>query len=106
METFTKLFDSLLVSGYHCFDRIVIHCYLSGLSRPDQVMNFPKCGGRACGAKELLRKRTGDYQRWVEAYAGNHQIQVAWAEKGVRKQDRVRPWLQQMEKQNRCAHPK
>ena len=30
METFTKLFGSLLVFVYHCFDRIVIHGYLSG----------------------------------------------------------------------------
>jgi hypothetical protein len=32
METFTKLFGSLLVFVYHCFDRIVINGYLNGLS--------------------------------------------------------------------------
>ncbi len=31
MEQFTKLFGKLLVLVYHCFDRIVIHGYLSGL---------------------------------------------------------------------------
>ena len=40
MELFAKLFDSLLVFVYHCFDRIVIHGYLSGLSRPEQVVYF------------------------------------------------------------------
>jgi hypothetical protein len=35
MELFAKLFSSLLVFVYHCFDRIVIHGYLSGLSRPE-----------------------------------------------------------------------
>jgi len=30
MELFAKLFGSLLVFVYHCFDRIVIHGYLSG----------------------------------------------------------------------------
>ena len=30
METFTKLFDSLLVFVYQCFDRIVINGYLNG----------------------------------------------------------------------------
>jgi hypothetical protein len=25
---------------YHCFDRIVIYGYLSGLSRPEQVVHF------------------------------------------------------------------
>jgi hypothetical protein len=40
MELFAKLFPSLLVFVYHCFDRIVIHGYLSGLSRPEQVVYF------------------------------------------------------------------
>jgi hypothetical protein len=40
METFTKLFGSLLIFVYHCFDRIVINGYLSGLSRPEQVVHF------------------------------------------------------------------
>lgn len=102
METFTKLFGSLLVFVYHCFDRIVIHGYLSGLSRPDQVVYFFRnVVGEPVVSKELLSKRTGDYQQWVEAYARNHEIPVEWAEKGVRKEDYVRPWLQQMEKQNR-----
>ena len=35
MELFAKLYGSLLVFVYHCFDRIVIHVYLSGLSRPE-----------------------------------------------------------------------
>jgi len=29
MELFTKLFGNLLAFVYHCFDRIVIHGYLS-----------------------------------------------------------------------------
>ena len=34
MEQFTRLFGSLLAFVYHCFDRMVINGYLSGLSRP------------------------------------------------------------------------
>ena len=37
MELFTKLFGDLLAFVYHCFDRIVIHGYLSSLSRPEQA---------------------------------------------------------------------
>jgi hypothetical protein len=40
MELFTKLFGDLLLFVYHCFDRIVIHGYLSGLSRPEQVVHL------------------------------------------------------------------
>jgi hypothetical protein len=38
MERFSQLFGSFLAFAYHCFDRIVIHGYLSGLSRPEQVV--------------------------------------------------------------------
>ena len=40
METFTRLFCSLLLFVYHCFDRVVINGYLSGLSRPGQESHF------------------------------------------------------------------
>src|SRR5215813_9757787 len=40
MELFTLLFGDLLAFVYHCFDRIVIYGYLSGLSRPEQVVHF------------------------------------------------------------------
>ena len=68
-----ELFGSLLVFVYHCFDRIVIHGYLSGLSRPDQVVYFfRQVVGVAGVTKEVLSGRTGDYQGWVEAFARNH----------------------------------
>jgi len=101
MELFAKLYSSLLVFVYHCFDRIVIHGYLSGLSRPEQVVYFfREILGVAVVDKEVLSRRTNDYQNWVEAYARNHNIPIQWAEKGVRKEDRVLPALHQMEKTN------
>jgi hypothetical protein len=39
MDVFTKLFGNFLAFVYHCFDRIVIHGYLSALSRPEQVVH-------------------------------------------------------------------
>jgi hypothetical protein len=99
METFTKLFGSLLVFVYHCFDRIVINGYLSGLSRPEQVVHFFRdVLGNAVVSKEVLSQRTNDYQTWVEAYARNHNTPIQWAEKGVRKEDYVLPALHRMEK--------
>ena len=63
METFTKLFGSLLVFVYHCFDRIVIHGYLSGLSRPEQVVYFVRqVLGIPVVSKEVLSQRTNDDQ--------------------------------------------
>jgi hypothetical protein len=97
MELFAKLFSSLLVFVYHCFDRIVIHGYLSGLSRPEQVVYFFRdVIGVPVVDKAVLSKRTGEYRGWVEAFARNHKIPMEWAEKGVRKEDYVRPWLRRM----------
>ena len=94
MELFTKLFGSLLVFVYHCFDRIVIHGYLSALTRPEQVVYFFRnvVGVRTVD-KEVLSRRTGEYQDWVEAFARNHDTPIEWAAKGVRKEDYVQRWL-------------
>ena len=97
MELFTKLFGSLLVFVYHCFDRIVIHGYLSALTRPEQVVYFfRQVVGVAAVDKEVLSRRTGEYQDWVEAFARNHGTPIEWAEKGVRKEDYVQRWLRPM----------
>ena len=93
MELFTKLFGNLLIFVYHCFDRIVIHGYLSALSRPEQVVHFfRQVLGIPVVSKEILSQRTADYQNWVEAFARNHRLPIEWAEKGVRKEDHVLPW--------------
>ncbi|HKF23929.1 MAG TPA: hypothetical protein VKE93_20310 [Candidatus Angelobacter sp.] len=99
MELFTRLFGDLLTLVYHCFDRIVIHGYLSGLSRPEQVVYFfRQVLGIPVVSKDVLGQRTGDYRDWVEAYARNHKIPIEWAEKGLRKEDHVLPALRRMEK--------
>ena len=99
METFTRLFGSLLLFVYHCFDRIVINGYLNGLSRPEQVVHFVRAVlGLPMVSKEVLSQRTNDYQNWVESYARNHKIPIEWAAKGVRKEDYVLPVQGRMEK--------
>src|ERR1700682_231750 len=101
MDVFTKLFGSLLVFVYHCFDRIVIHGYLSGLVRPEQVVHFfRQVVGVPVVSQEILRQRTADYHNWVEAFARNHHTPIEWAEKGVRKEDHVLPWLRRMVKRD------
>ncbi len=102
MEQFTQLFGRLLALVYHCFDRIVILGHLPLLTRPENIVHFFRDvhGVRAI-TKEVLRQRTDDYHRWVETFARNHQIPIEWAEKGVRKEDYVLPFLQRMERRHR-----
>jgi hypothetical protein len=98
MDLFTQLFGNLLTFVYHCFDRIVIHGYLSGLSRPEQVVHFVHHVLEIrVVSKEVLSGRTDDYRDWVEAFARNHELPIEWAEKGLRKEDHVLPALRRME---------
>ena len=102
MEEFVRLFGSLLVFVYHCFDRIVILGHVPLLTRPENIVHFFRdVHGVSVLSKEVLRQRTAANQQWVEAFARNHQIPIEWAEKGVRKEDYVRPRLRQMERQQR-----
>src|SRR5438128_3016198 len=102
MQLFLKLFEPYLQWFYHCFDRIVINGYLSFLTRENNAAYFfrevckkPKI------TKEVLTQRTRDYQAWVQHYARNHQLPLLWPEKGVRKEDLVRPRQQRMARENR-----
>jgi hypothetical protein len=102
MEAFLELYSGMIVFVYHCFDRVVINGYLSLLSRPENVVYFfRQVVGIQAITKEVLSKRTRDYQRWVEAYARNQGIPMQWAEKGVRKEDFVAPYLRRMQRQKR-----
>ena len=102
METFRTLFGSLLGFVYHCFDRIVILGHLPLLTRPENIVHFFRDVHQASViTKDVLRQRTSDYNRWVDAFARKQRIPIEWAEKGVRKEDYVRSYLQRMERQNR-----
>jgi len=101
MELFASLFRDLLLFVYHCFDRLVICGYLSGLCRPEQVVYFfRQVVGVPEITKEVLSRRTSDYQNWVEAFARNHHIPIEWAESGVRKKDYLQPPLRRMRNRN------
>src|SRR5437016_2512213 len=102
MEEFTRLFGSLLTFVYHCFDRIVIRGHLPLLTRPENIVHFFRdIHGIGAITKDALRQRTIEYHQWVDAFARNHRIPIEWAQKGVRKEDYVRPRLRQMERQQR-----
>jgi hypothetical protein len=102
METFAKLFGSLLEFVYHCFDRIVILGYMPLLIRPENIIHlFCNVHQISPITKEALRKRTDDYHVWVEAYAKKHKIPMEWAQTGVRKKDDLQPEQARMRKQNR-----
>lgn len=102
METLIQIFSPMFVFIYHCFDRIVINGYISMLSRPENVVHFfHNILKVPCITKEILGLRTKQYNEWVESYARNHGTPMEWAQKGVRKEDYVRPELKSMERRNK-----
>jgi hypothetical protein len=107
METFCKLFGNLLVLVYHCFDRMAIQGYLPLLTRPEHIVHFFRdVHGVYPITKEVLRKRTDEYNRWVEAFARNHRIPLQWPDpnmkkKNMKKEDYVRPYCLSMERRKR-----
>lgn len=83
MESFRMLFGSLLTFVYHCFDRIVIQGYLPLLTRPEHIVHFFRdVHGIVPITKEVLIERTTEYKAWVEAFARDHGVPIAWAEAG------------------------
>ena len=107
METFHKLFASLLTLIYHGFDCVVIQGYLPLLTPPEHIVYFFRdLHGIYPITKQALRQRTRDYQHWVEAFARNHRIPLQWPDpdrkkKGLRQEDYVRPYLLAMERRQR-----
>ena len=101
MELSTKLSGDLLAFVYHCFDRIVIHGYVTRLRRPEYVVCFfREVVGVPVITKEILGQRTDAYQSRVEAFARKHKIPIQWPEKGTRQEDYVLRWLLRMERRN------
>ena len=87
---------------YHCFDRIVIQGYLPLLTRPEHIAHFFRdVHGLYPITPQVMAKRTPEYRAWVVGYARNHRIPILKPEKGVSKEDAVRPHLRRMERRNR-----
>ena len=104
MEKLSQLFGRSIRFAYHCFDRIVIRGYLTGLSRPEHVAYFFRTVKQVpCISKETLRQRTGEYMSWLNAYTENQGIPMSWAEKGARKKDDLQPERQLMQREGKTG---
>lgn len=102
MELFRKLFGTWLVFTYHCFDRMVISGYLMGLQRCGQVVYWLReVLGLEQVDKAALSRPTEQYVAWVEAFARKQGLPLEWAEKGVDKEEYVRPYLRRRERADR-----
>jgi hypothetical protein len=71
------------------------------LTRSEQIVYFFRdLHGQYPITKKVLARRTLEYRGWVQGYARNHKIPILKAEKGVSKEDAVRPYLRRMGRRN------
>ena len=84
MDLFTQLFAAAcLPSSTTASTRIVIYGYLSGLSRPERVVNFfHQVVGVPVVSREILSQRTADYQNWLEAFCTQSSLPDRMGRKG------------------------
>jgi hypothetical protein len=93
VDRLSDLFGERVQFRYSCLDRIVLHGYLTGLQRPEQLVYFfHDVVGVACIEPKVLLGRTTAYRDWVDRYTQGQGIPVLAAPKGERKEEVVRPY--------------
>ena len=93
MDRLSEVLGERVQCRYTCLDRIVLHGYLTGLQRPEQLVYFfHDVVGAECIEPSVLLGRTAAYRAWVERSAQEQGLPVLAAPKGVRKEELVRPY--------------
>jgi hypothetical protein len=104
MELFLKLFNKFINFTYSCFDRMILNGYIVNLLKENNIIYFfKKVNKDEIVDKNVLKKRTDDYNNWVEAYSQKNKIPLEWSEKGSRKEDVVKPYLGKMKRLNKTG---
>jgi hypothetical protein len=93
VDRLSEVFGERVQFRYTCLDRIVLHGYLTGLQRPEQLVYFyHDVVGVDCIEPKVLQGRTAVYRDWVDQYTVGQGIPVLAAPKRVRKEELVRPY--------------
>ena len=104
MNRLSEVFGKRVQFRYTCLDRMVLHGYLTGLQRPGQLVRFFRdVVGVACIEPKVLLGRTVAYRAWMEQYTQGRGIPVLAAPKGVRQEERVRPYYGKLGSQEGIA---
>ena len=107
MQLFRKLFSRWIQFVYHCFDRVVINGYLDFFRAEHHVVYFfHDVLKEPVITKTVLRRRTADYVRWIEAYARNRKIPLIWVPRDakgrpLKHEEVVAPALQRVRRTQR-----
>jgi hypothetical protein len=85
-------------------DRVVIRGYYPALQREDNIVHFFRdVVGVSVVDSGALASRTLRYRQWLDEYVRDHHITRVPAPKGVRNEDFVQPYYQQLGRQEGIA---
>ena len=104
MDRLSQLFPNDIVFGYGCLDRVVIRGYYPMLQREENIVHFFRdVVGASVVDSGALASRTTRYRQWVEEYVRDQHIERLAAPKGVKNEDFVVPYYQQLGRQEGIA---
>lgn len=104
MDRLSQLFPDDVVFSYGCMDRVVIRGYYPALQREDNIVHFFRdVVGASVVDSGALASRTLRYRQWLDAYVRDHQIERVAAPKGVKNEDFVQSYYQQLGRQEGIA---
>lgn len=97
MDRLSQLFADDVVFGYGCLDRVVIRGYYPWLQREENLVHFfREVVGVPVVDSKALASRTTQYRQWLDEYVREHRIERLAAPKGVKNEDFVVPYYQQL----------
>ena len=104
MDQLSQLFPDDVVFSYGCLDRVVVRGYYPALQREDNIVHFFRdVVGTSVVDSGALASRTLRYRQWLDDYVRDHQIERVAAPKGVRNEDFIIPYYQQLGRQEGVA---
>ena len=104
MDQLSQLFPDDVVFSYGCLDRVVVRGYYPALQREDNIVHFFRdVVGASVVDSGALASRTLRYRQWLDEYVRDHQIERVAAPKGVKNEDFVQSYYQQLGRQEGVA---
>lgn len=95
MNHFVQHHRQSIQFGYSCFDRIIGYGMIQPLQSGRNVKYFLTERGHAVNRKSLVAL-SSEYHRWVEQEAAAQGVDIVAVDKGVRREEFVRPYFERL----------
>lgn len=103
MPTSSNILAAHTVLHLRSLDRLFLNLYLPKLQRPEQVLHFLRTPETPIPSPVLFQRRSDAFVRALRTYAEAHGAPWLHFERGERKEERMRPYLQAAEHEERSG---